>query len=104
MPLSGSPILAAFEKGQALWERTAIIAASEPSSVPHSADTMPIPNYDPDRPTTETKPVQPKRAVQHVLPLAQRAVIVRWMFMTSEQYGSKHIPSKAVAQVPHLFR
>ena len=104
MPLSGSPIFAAFERVQALRERTAIIAASEPSSVPRSAATMSITNNDSDHPTMGTEPVQPKRAVQHVLSLAQRAVIVRWMVMKSEQYGNKHIPSRAVAQFPHLFR
>ena len=104
MPLSGSLILAAFERGQALRERTEIMAASEPSSVLHSAATMPIPNNDPDHPTMGTEPKQPKRAVQHVLSLAQRAVIVRWMVMRSEQYGNKHIRSRAVAQFPHLFR
>ena len=47
---------------------------------------------------------QLKRSVQHVLSIAQRGFIVRWMVRTVEEEGELHIASKAVSHFHQRFR
>ena len=80
MPLSASPILAAFERGETLRQRQAILNSTNDNlSSSTEPQNVPIPSSDSvvESGTSVPQIATNQRAVQNVLTLAQRAIIVR---------------------------
>ena len=103
MPLSASPILAAFERVRAL--RTQRIVSDDSADADRDThgrnSTMPgtmNPNNIPCSGNIQ------KRSTQHVLTNTQWGSIVKWMMNAAAKDGNKHILSRAVARFSSLFR
>ena len=108
MPLSGFPVIAAFERARRRQARILDEIGDEDDSIIEvEVDDLPNSTRSEDVPArgeehnycSVLRPTNP----QNVLTISKRAAIVRWMAKTVEEQGEKHIASKAVRQFPESF-
>lgn len=110
--VSGSPILACMER--AARRRQEEQNALEQSHLQETQQAIPSFNdttADADRSSPPTAASNPSREgskekhkVHHVLTIATRASIVKWMMTEAATNGERHIAAKSIRQFPQFFR